>query len=144
MDYNELAKQFTEFYYSMYNPKFDEELQFLEDDFNRKELASLYCDTSLVTYHNEEIMGTEKIMEYMLADKVKGHYEQMTNVLAQPSVDDSVLIVVQGDSFFPSPEENPNDEKTPKLHYTEIFLIAQDQESGSFIIHNQVFSTQGF
>ena len=133
MDYKAVAKQFCDYYYGAYNGH----LQNPPSQIQRPHLANLYAPQSLLTNQLQELMGTEKIMNYIWSESLSHHVKSFVNMSAQPSVGNSIIIVVQGESFF------LNDENQTKLPFTETFLIAMNQQNNGFIIFNQIFSTQG-
>lgn len=147
MDYTEFGKQFTKFYYDAFNGTFDDDWSLTE--LQREELANLYHENTLLTNQDNELMGVNDIMEYLMKDDLLYEVKHCINFTAQPSIEDTVLITAQGDCFFVNPDGYTENELTPdnpdfhKLHFTEVFLIGQDPETESFVIHNQIFSCQG-
>lgn len=133
MDFKQLAAHFVDLYYKGYNAHLK---QGEESQIQRPNLADLYRDTSLLTNQDQEYVGVQLIMKYLL-ENLKFHAKDPVNFSAQPSVGNSILICVQGDSFFVDMDP------PQRLPFTEVFLITMNEQQNGFIIHNQIFSCQG-
>lgn len=125
MSFENYARQFAEIYYNLYN-----------DIDQRRNLAEIYTPNSLLTLNNKQIVGNNDIMEELM--NLKNHRKLHQHVTAQPSLNDTILLTVQGQTGF----LDDNGQVETPLEFFEIFLIGQ--ENGQFFIINQIFSTIGF
>jgi len=117
-DLNSIGKQFTEFYYHM----FDE---------NRANLLPLYRDHSMLTWENTQIQGAKNIIEKLATlpfGKVV-HKVQTTDV--QPSNPEvpSLMVLVTGLLVV---DDSPN-----ALQFSQTFQLIPD--SGSYYVLNDIF-----
>ncbi|TVY56629.1 Nuclear transport factor [Lachnellula suecica] len=113
-----MAKQFTEFYYNQF-------------DQDRKNLAPLYRDNSMLTFESASVQGTAGIVEKLSAlpfGKVK---HQVSTLDAQPTGEtNGILILVTGALLV-------DDEQRP-MNYSQTFQLLPDG-AGSFYIFNDIF-----
>lgn len=131
MDYKSLAKGFVDFYYKAYNGHLK------QDEIQRHQLSILYTKETLLTNQDQELIGVESIMNYILNENLKYHMKEPVNISSQPSCGNSVLVCVQGESLFVDMEI------PQRLSFSEIFLITINENRDGFVIMNQIFSTQG-
>lgn len=120
IDTNEIGKVFIEHYYSTF-------------DNNRMQMASLYEDTSMMTFENKKYMGKKQIMNKLCNgiafQKIK-HYPQTLDV--QPSGADGLVIMCTG--------ELKVDEEQNRLKYGQMFhILATDDTYQRWILHNDIF-----
>ncbi|KAF8867151.1 nuclear transport factor 2 [Acephala macrosclerotiorum] len=116
-NFAEVAKQFTEFYYSQF-------------DTDRKLLAPLYRDNSMLTFESASVAGALGIVEKLSSlpfEKVK---HAVSTLDAQPSPNDGIMILVTG-ALLVDAEERP-------MNYTQAFQLLPDG-AGSFFIFNDIF-----
>ncbi|KAK4454135.1 nuclear transport factor 2 [Podospora aff. communis PSN243] len=116
-DFNEIAKQFVAHYYTTF-------------DTDRKNLAPLYREGSMLTFQSDQLMGAASIGEKLAGlpfTKVVHKYDR-TDAQPTPS---GILIVVAGQLLVDDGEQ--------PLSYTQTFLLAQDP-SGSYYVQNDIFN----
>ncbi|KAE8444221.1 Nuclear transport factor 2 [Mollisiaceae sp. DMI_Dod_QoI] len=116
-NFTDVAKQFTEFYYNQF-------------DQDRKQLAPLYRDNSMLTFESSSVAGAVGIVEKLSSlpfEKVK---HAVSTLDAQPSPGDGILILVTG-ALLVDAEERP-------MNYTQTFQLLPDG-AGSFFIYNDIF-----
>ncbi|KAJ3412140.1 hypothetical protein HDV05_001178 [Chytridiales sp. JEL 0842] len=108
-DANAIAKSFVDFYYNTF-------------DTDRRQLAPLYRDVSMLTYESSQIMGAAAIVEKLAV---------ITMVDAQPShpSNGSVLITVMGQLAF-------DDEPNP-MNFMQTFHLYPAE--GSYFVYNDIF-----
>ena len=83
---------------------------------NRQALASMYSDTSMLTYENEQFMGSEQIMT-KLNSLPNLTYDSASAVADyQPSVNESILAMVSGRLFIDGNKDQP-------LTFTQTFVL---------------------
>lgn len=124
MSFEEIANQFCQIYYELYN-----------DVDRRAQLSEIYTPQTLLTLNRKQIMGNDIMGEIMA---LQNHRKIHQHVTAQPSMNGTILMTVQGQTGF---LDDNNQVETP-LEFFEIFLIGQ--QDGQFYIINQIFSTIGF
>lgn len=140
MDFKAIAKNFVDTYYAMYNTHPSQ-----GEEYARIHLGQIYTDQTLATFQDREMVGVQDIMNFIALPSIDpdtreeipcpliNHMKRPEHHLAQPSINNTILIWVQGTSGF-TDQENTQP-------FTEIFLIAQ--EEGRFFIINEVFSLHG-
>ncbi|OLL26195.1 Nuclear transport factor 2 [Neolecta irregularis DAH-3] len=116
LDFNAVAKQFTEFYYSQF-------------DKDRSQLASLYRDTSMLTFQETQIQGSKGIIEKLVSLPFRKVSHTVTTLDAQPDTRGGVLVLVTG-ALMVDEEQNP-------LQYTQVFNLFN--EGQSFFVQNDIF-----
>ncbi|KAF9009446.1 nuclear transport factor 2 [Cyathus striatus] len=117
-DINNIAKQFTDFYYQTF-------------DSNRSQLLSLYRDSSMLTFEGTPIQGATAITEKLTNLPFATVLHKVTTIDAQPSsptvasliVSVTGLLVVDG-------SENP-------LQFSQVFQLIPD--AGSYYVFNDIF-----
>ncbi|PNY23538.1 Nuclear transport factor 2, partial [Tolypocladium capitatum] len=117
-NFEEVAKQFIEFYYNQF-------------DADRKSLASLYREQSMLTFESTSVLGANAIVEKLSSlpfEKVKHHVSTLD---AQPSmVGDGIVILVTGQLLV--------DEEQRPMNYTQAFQLAREP-SGQYFVFNDLF-----
>ncbi|POR32879.1 Nuclear transport factor 2, partial [Tolypocladium paradoxum] len=117
-NFEEIAKQFIEFYYSQF-------------DTDRKSLASLYREQSMLTFESASVLGANAIVEKLTSlpfEKVK---HQVSTLDAQPTmVEGGIVILVTGQLLV--------DEEQRPMNYTQAFQLARDP-SGQYFVFNDLF-----
>ncbi|KAK1725250.1 uncharacterized protein BDZ83DRAFT_308443 [Colletotrichum acutatum] len=112
-NFEEIAKQFIEFYYNQF-------------DSDRKGLASLYREQSMLTFESASSLGVNSIVEKLTSlpfEKVK---HQVTTLDSQPTTDGGIIILVTGQLLRP-------------MNYTQAFQLLRDPASGSYFVFNDIF-----
>ncbi|CAD6446671.1 edd439cc-fd5b-4616-b043-2da89aa142d0 [Sclerotinia trifoliorum] len=116
--FHDVAKQFTEFYYNQF-------------DADRKQLAPLYRDTSMLTFESASLLGAPAIVEKLVSlpfEKVK---HQVSTLDAQPTGDlGGILILITGALLV--------DEEQRPMNYSQAFQLMPDG-AGSYFIFNDIF-----
>mmetsp|Transcript_69093 Transcript_69093/g.109767 ORF Transcript_69093/g.109767 Transcript_69093/m.109767 type:complete len:128 (+) Transcript_69093:121-504(+) len=116
-DPNAIGKAFLTHYYSSF-------------DGNRNNLASLFNDSSMMTYEGSQHQGQKSIMEKLTTLKFSTCKHESKTMDVQPSGAGGLLIVVTGDIFVDGGKNG--------IKYSEIFHLMK-AENNSFWIHNLVF-----
>ncbi|KAI8154602.1 Nuclear transport factor 2 [Colletotrichum sp. SAR 10_70] len=117
VDFEEVAKQFIEFYYNQF-------------DSDRKGLASLYRDQSMLTFESASVLGANAIVEKLSSlpfEKVK---HQVSTLDAQPSLEGGIVILVTGQLLV--------DEEQRPMNYTQAFQLMRDP-TGNYFVFNDLF-----
>ncbi|TFK46018.1 nuclear transport factor 2 [Heliocybe sulcata] len=117
-DINNIAKQFTEFYYSTF-------------DSNRAGLQSLYRDTSMLSFEGQPTQGAAGIAEKLTALPFQRVQHKITTLDAQPSSPSvaSLIVSVTG-LLLVDDGENP-------LQFSQVFQLIP--EGGSYYVLNDIF-----
>jgi len=117
-DFNSIAKQFTEFYYNTF-------------DTNRANLASLYRDSSMLSFEGSPYQGTTGIIEKLIGLPFQKVVHKVTTIDAQPSSQTvaSILVSVSG-MLVVDDSENP-------LQFSQTFQLMPD--NGSYYVYNDIF-----
>ncbi|ORY29525.1 nuclear transport factor 2 [Naematelia encephala] len=117
-DINEVARQFTDFYYQTF-------------DSNRAGLQSLYRDSSMLTWENTPIMGVTGIMEKLSTLPFAQVQHKVLTLDAQPSVagSTSILVLVTGQLMV--------DDGQNVLQYSQMFHLVP--EGAAYFVQNDVF-----
>ncbi|KAF7359246.1 Nuclear transport factor 2 [Mycena sanguinolenta] len=112
-DINTVAGQFVDFYYQTF-------------DSNRANLASLYRDTSMLTFEGAPIKGTAAIIEKLTSLPFQQVQHKVTTKDAQPSSPEgtSILVSVTGLLLV---DDSPN-----PLQFSQIFHLIP--EGGSYYV----------
>ncbi|PSS14979.1 hypothetical protein M430DRAFT_142297 [Amorphotheca resinae ATCC 22711] len=117
-DFLNIAKQFTEFYYNQF-------------DLDRKQLAPLYRDNSMLTFESASVAGTAGIVEKLSAlpfEKVK---HQVSTLDAQPSGETGGILILVTGALLVDEEQRP-------MNYSQTFQLLPDGQ-GSYFIFNDIF-----
>ncbi|MCJ1253296.1 Nuclear transport factor 2 [Lignoscripta atroalba] len=118
LDFNSIALQFTQFYYNT----FDE---------NRKNLADLYRDNSMLTFETSAVQGVSGIIEKLTSLPFAQIKHQLFTLDAQPSNEaGGILVMVTGALLV--------DEEQRAMNYTQVFQLMPDG-GGSYFVFNDVF-----
>ncbi|RKF62200.1 Nuclear transport factor 2 [Erysiphe neolycopersici] len=117
-DFNIVAQDFTTFYYDRF-------------DVDRKALASLYRDESMLTFETSSVKGAKNIVE-KLDSLPFGKVKHIVVTLdAQPSGDHGgILILVTGNLMLEN-EERP-------MGFTQVFQLLPNGV-GSYFVYNDIF-----
>eukprot|EP01084_Bolivina_argentea_P072512 131662_1 len=118
-DPNQIGRAFVKHYYEQF-------------DSNRKNLANLFTNKSMMTYEGKGFQGQNNIMQRLTSlgfNKIKHEPKTMD---CQPSGANGILVIVTGDVYV-------DDSKNP-IKFSETFqLMPTDQSCRQFWIHNDVF-----
>jgi len=117
-NFQDIAKQFTEFYYNQF-------------DTNRTQLAPLYRDSSMLTFESASVMGVTSIIEKLTSlpfEKVK---HAVSTLDAQPSGEHGGILILITGALLVDEEQRP-------MNYSQAFQLMPDG-AGSYFIFNDVF-----
>ncbi|QIW95179.1 hypothetical protein AMS68_000697 [Peltaster fructicola] len=114
-DFENIAKQFTEFYYNLF-------------DNNRPELVSLYRNNSMLTFETSPVQGATNIVQKLVDLPFKNVKHQISTQDAQPSNEaGGILVIVTGALLG----------ETRPMSYTQTFQLLP--EGGSYFVFNDIF-----
>ncbi|KAJ7915526.1 hypothetical protein B0H13DRAFT_1610443 [Mycena leptocephala] len=113
-----VAGQFVDFYYATF-------------DSDRKNLAPLYRDTSMLTFEGSQTLGTTAIVEKLASLPFEKVQHKVTTKDAQPSSESvaSLLVSVTGLLVV---DDSPN-----PLQFSQTFHLIP--EGGSYYVFNDIF-----
>ncbi|KAL9612643.1 MAG: hypothetical protein Q9167_002770 [Letrouitia subvulpina] len=117
-DFNQIAQQFTEFYYNTF-------------DQNREQLAALYRDQSMLTFETAAVQGTSGILEKLTSLPFSKIKHQVSTLDAQPSNEAGGILVMVTGALLVDEEQRP-------MNYTQTFQLLPDG-AGSYFVFNDVF-----
>ncbi|ELR17780.1 nuclear transport factor 2, putative [Acanthamoeba castellanii str. Neff] len=110
----EIAKAFANHYYNIF-------------DTDRKNLASLYQDHSMLTFENDKIQGKNNIVNKLLQIK-----HAITTIDAQPTAGGGILVFVCGNLAI--------DNSNQPLKFSQVFSLMPIQgQQGGFFVLNDLF-----
>jgi len=116
-DFAGIAQQFVEFYYNTF-------------DHDRKNLAALYRDHSMLTFETAAVQGTAGIVEKLSTLPFQKVAHRVTTLDAQPSNEaGGIMVLVTGQLLV--------DEEQKPMAYTQVFQLLP--EAGSYFVFNDVF-----
>ncbi|TWU75957.1 Nuclear transport factor 2 [Metarhizium rileyi] len=118
-NYEEIAKQFIEFYYNTF-------------DSDRKSLASLYRDNSMLTFESASSLGANNIVEKLAGLPFQKVKHQVSTLDAQPSNSDGGIIILVTGQLLVDEEQRP-------MNYTQSFQLSRDGASGQYFVYNDIF-----
>ncbi|KAB8291424.1 hypothetical protein EYC80_010098 [Monilinia laxa] len=116
-NFQDVAKQFTEFYYNQF-------------DADRNQLATLYRENSMLTFESASVLGAGAIVQKLGSlpfEKVK---HQVSTLDAQPSGEHGGILILITGAFV--------DEEQRPMNYSQAFQLMPDG-AGSYFIFNDVF-----
>ena len=113
-DFNEVGRQFVAHYYSTLDSK-------------KEDLASLYADTSMLTFEGEQFLGTKSIMEKLCAMPTLAHKIESQDY--QPTTGDGIIAFVTGQLTIDG--GNP-------MNYSQVFHLAVGGSQG-YYVYNDIF-----
>ncbi|GJC81251.1 nuclear transport factor 2 [Colletotrichum tofieldiae] len=111
------GKQFIEFYYNQF-------------DSDRKGLASLYREQSMLTFESASSLGVNSIVEKLSSLPFVKVKHQVTTLDAQPTLEGGIIILVTGQLLV--------DEEQRPMNYTQAFQLLRDP-SGNYFVFNDIF-----
>ncbi|KAJ1836842.1 Nuclear transport factor 2 [Coemansia sp. RSA 2708] len=116
-DINSVAKQFTDFYYQTF-------------DADRKGLAALYRDMSMMTWEGVQVTGAVGIVDKLVSLPFQRIQHKVTTIDAQPSLPgtETMIICVTGQLLI--------DEETQPQQFTQMFQLVNDN---GFFVYNDIF-----
>ncbi|OHT13049.1 hypothetical protein TRFO_03469 [Tritrichomonas foetus] len=90
-----------------------------------------------MTLQDNQIVGVEPIIAKICEDALLSHRKVPSHITAQPSLNNTILVMTQGSCYFEGAVDQEN-----QMAFVEFFLIGMN-ETGFFIV-NQIFSMHGF
>ncbi|KAG5335948.1 hypothetical protein E4T56_gene16730 [Termitomyces sp. T112] len=117
-DINNIAKQFTDFYYSTF-------------DSDRSSLSSLYRPESMLTWEGTPIAGSTAIAEKLTSLPFSKVQHKVTTLDAQPSSPTVASLIVSVTGLLVV------DDSTNALQFSQIFQLIPD--GSSYYVYNDIF-----
>ncbi|KAG6861639.1 Nuclear transport factor 2 [Termitomyces sp. Mi166 len=117
-DINNIAKQFTDFYYSTF-------------DSDRSSLGSLYRAESMLTWEGAPIAGSAAIVEKLTSLPFSKVQHKVTTLDAQPSAPSVASLIVSVTGLLVV------DDSTNPLQFSQIFQLIPD--GSSYYVYNDIF-----
>lgn len=117
-DFNAIAEQFTQFYYNTF-------------DQDRKNLAALYHDNSMLTFETAAIQGVAGIIDKLVSLPFEKVAHKVSTLDAQPSNESGGILVMVTGALLVDEEQRP-------MNYTQVFQLLPDG-SGSYFVFNDAF-----
>ncbi|KAF8256724.1 hypothetical protein EI94DRAFT_1763327 [Lactarius quietus] len=117
-DINAIAKQFTDFYYTTF-------------DSNRANLASLYRDTSMLTFEGTPIQGSTSIIEKLTSLPFTKVVHKVVTLDAQPSNPSAASLIVSVTGLLLV------DDGANPLQFSQVFQLIPD--GASYYVLNDIF-----
>ncbi|QLI67985.1 Nuclear transport factor 2 [Metarhizium brunneum] len=117
-NFEDIAKQFIEFYYNTF-------------DTDRKGLASLYRENSMLTFESASSLGANSIVEKLAGLPFQKVKHQVSTLDAQPSNSDGGIIILVTGQLLVDEEQRP-------MNYTQSFQLSRDA-SGQYYVYNDIF-----
>ncbi|KAL2144850.1 hypothetical protein VTI28DRAFT_8410 [Corynascus sepedonium] len=117
VDFQSVATQFVNHYYTTF-------------DSDRKSLAALYRENSMLTFESSQSLGAASILEKLTNlpfQKIKHHISALDS---QPTPNGGIIILVTGQLAV--------DEETNPLAYSQAFQLCQDP-AGQWFVFNDIF-----
>ncbi|KAI8385023.1 uncharacterized protein BYT42DRAFT_564439 [Radiomyces spectabilis] len=117
-DMNTVAKAFTDFYYETF-------------DGGRQNLASLYRESSMLTFEGAQFVGANAIVEKLVSLPFQKVLHRVSTFDAQPSAPNSsnLLVTVTGQLLI-------DDEQNPQMFSQTFQLIAENR---TYWVYNDIF-----
>lgn len=117
-DFENVAKQFVQFYYNQF-------------DSDRTQLAALYKDNSMLTFESAPCQGTASIIEKLSGLPFGKIEHQVSTLDAQPANENGSIIVVVSGALLVEEERRP-------MSYVQTFQLNPDG-AGSYYVFNDIF-----
>ncbi|KHO01693.1 Nuclear transport factor 2 [Metarhizium album ARSEF 1941] len=117
-NYEDIAKQFIEIYYNTF-------------DSERKNLATLYRDNSMLTFESASSLGANSIVEKLASLHFQKVKHQVSTLDAQPSNSDGGIIILVTGQLLVDEEQRP-------MNYTQAFQLSRDA-AGQYYVYNDIF-----
>ncbi|KAK7426710.1 Nuclear transport factor 2 [Neonectria magnoliae] len=117
-DFQAVATQFIELYYNQF-------------DSDRKALAGLYRENSMLTFESSSVLGANAITEKLTSlpfEKVK---HQVSTLDAQPSNEQGGIIILITGQLLVDEEQRP-------MNFSQSFQLTRDA-SGQYFVFNDIF-----
>ncbi|KAK4130971.1 NTF2-like protein [Trichocladium antarcticum] len=121
-DFQGIATQFVTHYYSTF-------------DTDRKNLAGLYRENSMLTFEGTQQLGAASIAEKLVSLPFRTVKHEFAEPHAQPTPNGGIIILVTGQLKV--------DEETQPLGYTQAFQLCQDP-AGQWFVYNDIFKLSIF
>ncbi|CAF9919575.1 MAG: Nuclear transport factor 2 [Heterodermia speciosa] len=116
-DFRTVAEQFTTFYYNTF-------------DADRKGLAALYRDGSMLTFETAAIRGVSDIIKQLTTLPFEKVVHKVNTLDAQPSNEQGGILVMVTGALLVDEEQRP-------MNYTQAFQLLPDGQS--YYVYNDVF-----
>ncbi|KAG5982897.1 Nuclear transport factor 2 [Claviceps digitariae] len=116
--FEEVAKQFIDFYYNTF-------------DSDRKALASLYRDNSMLTFESASSLGATNITEKLSGLPFQKVKHQVSTLDAQPSNDNGGIIILVTGQLLVDEEQRP-------MNFSQSFQLSRDS-AGQYFVYNDIF-----
>ncbi|PHH70481.1 hypothetical protein CDD82_7087 [Ophiocordyceps australis] len=117
-NFEAIAKQFVEIYYKTF-------------DSDRKNLAALYRDQSMLTFESASVLGVNNILQKLANLPFQQVKHQISTLDAQPSnAEGGIMILVTGQLLV--------DEEQRPMNYTQTFQLLRDPNNQYFVF-NDIF-----
>jgi len=123
-DINAIAKQFTEYYYHV----FDFNPAVLAGQTRDVCFARLYRDNSMLTYEGDQLLGIASIVNKLISLPFQKVQHVVSTLDAQPTPS-GLIVMVTGQLVV--------DDSTTPLQYSQVFHLLAD--GGSYYVYNDVF-----
>ncbi|AEO58995.1 hypothetical protein MYCTH_2306840 [Thermothelomyces thermophilus ATCC 42464] len=117
IDFQNIATQFVEHYYTTF-------------DADRKNLAGLYRENSMLTFESSQSLGVASIVEKLTSLPFQKITHKISALDAQPTPNGGIIILVTG-QLLVDEEQNP-------LSYSQAFQLCQDP-AGQWFVFNDIF-----
>ncbi|KAF2429196.1 putative nuclear transport factor NTF-2 [Tothia fuscella] len=117
-DFATIGQQFVQFYYNTF-------------DVDRKNLAGLYRDNSMLTFESAAVAGTAGIIEKLVSLPFQKVEHRVDTLDAQPSSEAGGILVLVTGALKVDEEQKP-------MSYTQVFQLNPDG-AGSYYIFNDIF-----
>ncbi|MCJ1371900.1 Nuclear transport factor 2 [Loxospora ochrophaea] len=117
-DFNQVAQQFVQFYYDAF-------------DKDRKSLAALYKENSMLTFETSAVQGVAGIIEKLVALPFEKVQHRVSTLDAQPSNEAGGILVMVTGALLVDEEQRP-------MNYTQVFQLMSDGQ-GSYFVFNDMF-----
>ncbi|KAF4637834.1 hypothetical protein G7Y89_g235 [Cudoniella acicularis] len=120
-NFADVAKQFTEFYYNQF-------------DQDRKQLAPLYRDNSMLTFESTSVAGAAGIVDKLSSLHFTKVKHAVSTLDAQPSGEHGGILILVTGALLVDDEQRP-------MNYSQTFQLLPDG-AGSYFIFNDIFKGQ--
>ncbi|KAM4062867.1 nuclear transport factor 2 (NTF2) domain-containing protein [Hirsutella rhossiliensis] len=117
-NFEDVAKQFIQFYYQTF-------------DGDRKALAALYREQSMLTFESASVLGANNIVEKLSSLPFQKVKHQVSTLDAQPTMVEGGIVILVTGQLLVDEEERP-------MNYTQTFQLARDP-SGQYFVYNDLF-----
>ncbi|RKF82352.1 Nuclear transport factor 2 [Golovinomyces cichoracearum] len=120
-----IARQFIEFYYNQF-------------DVDRKQLAFLYRDNSMLTFESTTVQGATAIVEKLSSLPFQKVRHAVSTLDAQPSGSQGEIIILVTGQLLLTRGHMQVDEEDRPMSYSQTFQLKPCSQ-GSFYVFNDIF-----